>query len=144
MRTSLMIAGLAMAAAAMPRLAFAVEPLAGDPEAGHKTFTQICSLCHSDKKDTIKIGPPLYGAYGRQPGSYPTFHYSSALVNYGKTGSTDPSVTTGTPVTWQVSNLQVWEAGARLMIHGTKMSFPGLKTEKLRNDMIAYLQTLHD
>ena len=30
------------------------------------------------------------------------------------------------------------------MIHGTKMSFPGLKTEKLRNDMIAYLQTLHD
>jgi cytochrome c len=95
-------------------------------------------------KDTIKIGPPLYGAYGRQPGSYPTFHYSAALVNYGKTGSTDPNVTTGKPVTWQVSNLQVWEAGARQMIHGTKMSFPGLKTEKLRNDMIAYLQTLHD
>jgi cytochrome c len=143
MRFRLMIAGLALAAA-LPRAASADTPLAGDPEAGHKTFQQICSLCHSDKKDTIKIGPPLYGAFGRQPGSYPTFHYSADLKNYGATGNTDPGNTTGHPITWEVSNLQIWEAGARKMIHGTKMSFPGLKTDKQRNDMIAYLQTLHD
>ena len=65
-------------------------------------------------------------------------------MNYGKTGNTDVNNKTGSPITWQVSNLQVWEAGARKMIHGTKMSFPGLKSEKQINDMIAYLQTLHD
>ena len=131
--------------AALPRLALADStPLAGDPEAGHQTFKQICSLCHSDKKDTIKIGPPLYGAFGRQPGSYPGFHYSADLANYGKTGNTDPGNTAGQPIKWEVANLQVWEGGARKMIHGTKMSFPGLKTDKQRNDMIAYLQTLHD
>ena len=139
----LTLASLALAAA-LPRVALASEPLAGDPAAGKATFQQICSLCHSNQKDTIKIGPPLYGAYGRQPGSYPGFHYSADLKNYGATGSTDPSVTTGHPITWQVANLQIWEAGARKMLHGTKMSFPGLKTEKQRDDMIAYLQTLHD
>ncbi len=132
-------------AAALPRVAFAGgTPLAGDPAAGQQTFHQICSLCHSDRKDTVKIGPPLYGAFGRQPGSYPGFHYSADLVNYGKTGNTDPGNTSGQPITWQVANLQIWEAGARKMIHGTKMSFPGLKTDKQRNDMIAYLQTLHN
>ena len=145
MNTRLMLASLALAAAmnAGPALA-TTEPLAGDPAAGHQTFQQICSLCHSDKKDTIKIGPPLYGAFGRQPGSYPTFHYSADLKNYGATGNTDAANTVGHPITWQVANLQIWEAGARKMIHGTKMSFPGLKTDKQRNDMIAYLQTLHD
>jgi cytochrome c len=143
MSVRLMIASLALAAA-LPRAASADAALAGDPQAGHQTFQQICSLCHSDKKDTIKIGPPLYGAFGRQPGSYPGFHYSADLVNYGKTGNTDPGNTSGSPIKWEVANLQIWEAGARKMIHGTKMSFPGLKTDKQRNDMIAYLQTLHD
>jgi len=144
MHKILAIASLSFAVTAAPRIALAAQPLVGDPEAGHKTFQQICSLCHSNQKDTIKIGPPLYGAFGRQPGSYPGFHYSAALVNYGKTGNTSTDNTSGQPITWQVANLQVWEAGARNMIHGTKMSFPGLKTDKLRNDMIAYLQTLHD
>ena len=130
MRFRVMIASLALAAA-LPRAAAADStPLAGDPVAGHQTFQQICSLCHSDKKDTIKIGPPLYGAYGRIAGTYPGFHYSDGVKAYGKK--------------WEVENLRVWEAGARKMIPGTKMSFPGLKTDKDINDMIAYLQTLHD
>jgi cytochrome c len=143
MSNRLIFASLALAAVVNARPALA-GALAGDPEAGHKTYQQICSLCHSDKKDTIKIGPPLFGAYGRQPGSYPGFHYSADLVNYGKTGNTDPSNTTGSPITWKVENLQIWEGGARKMLHGTKMSFPGLKSDKQRDDIIAYLQTLHD
>ena len=137
MSTRMLIACLAVAAMALPRIAQAAD-LAGDPVAGKKTYQQICSLCHSDKKDTIKIGPPLYGAFGRQPGSYAGFKYSEDLQKYGKTGNN------GGPVTWQVANLQVWEAGARKMIPGTKMSFPGLKDPKQVNDIIAYLQTLHD
>jgi cytochrome c len=139
MNSRLILASLALAATINARPA-----LAGDAAAGHQTYQQICSLCHSDKKDTIKIGPPLFGAYGRQPGSYPGFHYSADLVNYGKTGNTDPSNTTGSPIIWKVENLQIWEAGARKMLHGTKMSFPGLKSEKQRDDIIAYLQSLHD
>jgi cytochrome c len=132
MRATLIIAGLALAVAAAPRTARAA-PLAGDPENGHKIFQSICALCHSNQKDTVKIGPPLYGAFGRKPGSYPNFHYSDALKAYGQT----------VPA-WDVTNLQVWEAGARKMIPGTKMSFPGLKDPKQRDDIIAYLQTLHD
>jgi len=143
MRIRVTLAVLALAAA-LPRIALAAEPLAGDPKAGEQTYHQICSLCHYNEKGKIKIGPPLYGAYGRQPGSFPGFHYSADLKNYGETGNTDPTNTVGHPITWQVANLQVWEAGARKMLHGTKMSFPGLKTEKQRDDMIAYLQTLHD
>ncbi len=131
MKTRLVLASLVLAAAGLPRLAMADAPaLTGDPEAGKQIYQQVCSLCHSNVKDTIKIGPPLYGAFGRKAASYPGFHYSEALKNSGKT--------------WDVESLRVWEAGARKDVPGTKMSFPGLKTDKQINDMIAYLQTLHD
>jgi cytochrome c len=105
------------------------EPLAGDPAAGHKIFQQICSLCHSDKEGVIKIGPPLWGDYGRKAGTFPGFHYSDAIKAYGQV--------------WSVATLQPWEESPRHVIPGTKMSFPGLKNPKDRNDIIAYLQTLH-
>jgi cytochrome c len=121
---------LTVAALTLTRPAIAATELAGDPAAGHEIYKSVCSLCHSDQKGVIKIGPPLYGAFGRKAGTFPGFHYSDAVKNSGKT--------------WDVPTLQVWEAGARKDIPGTKMSFPGLKTDKQINDMIAYLQTLHD
>ena len=131
MKMSLVLASMMVAAAGLPRTAFADAPtLAGDPAAGEQIYHQVCSLCHSNVKDTIKIGPPLYGSFGRKAGSFPGFHYSDAVKNSG--------------ITWDVASLRVWEAGARKDIPGTKMSFPGLKTDKQINDMIAYLQTLHD
>jgi cytochrome c len=129
-----LLTGLALSAAlAGPCYAAAAlnEPLAGDPEHGHQIYKQICSLCHSDKKGVIVIGPPLYGAYGRHAASYPGFHYSDALKTQAQW-------------VWDVPHLLIWEAGARKMVPGTKMSFPGLKNPKDRNDIIAYLQTLHD
>jgi cytochrome c len=130
MKTRLVLASLVLAAG-LPRAAFAdAAGLVGDPAAGQQLYQQVCSLCHSNLKDTIKIGPPLYGSFGRKAGTYPGFHYSDALKSSGKT--------------WDVESLRVWEAGARKDIPGTKMSFPGLKTDKQINDMIAYLQTLHD
>lgn len=134
MSVSRMVAAAALATLiALPGTAGAAlnEPLAGDPEHGHQIYKQICSLCHSDKKGVIVIGPPLFGAYGRHAASYPTFHYSEALKTQAQW-------------TWDVAHLQIWEAGARKMVPGTKMSFPGLKNPKDRNDIIAYLQTLHD
>jgi cytochrome c len=130
MKTRLVLASLVLAAG-LPRAALAdAQGLAGDPAAGLQIYQHVCSLCHSNVKDTIKIGPPLYGAFGRKAGTYPGFHYSEAVKNSG--------------ITWDVASLRVWEAGARKDIPGTKMSFPGLKTDKEINDMIAYLQTLHD
>jgi cytochrome c len=128
MRIRLTLACLAAIGLAAPRAH--ADALAGDPEAGHALYKQICSLCHSDKKGVIKIGPPLYGAFGRKAGSFPGYHYSDAVKNSG--------------YTWDVPTLQKWEAGAAKFIPGTKMSFPGLKSDKQINDMIAYLQTLHD
>jgi cytochrome c len=130
MRRSFMLAGFALCAAqAAPALA--ETPLAGDPAHGHQIYHQICSLCHSDKPGVVVIGPPLFGAFMRQPGSYPGYHYSDALKAFGVGKN------------WDVATLQVWEAGARADVPGTKMSFPGLKNPKDRDDIIAYLQTLH-
>ncbi len=124
-----LLAGLALSATiAAPALA--AEPLAGDPQHGLEIYKHICSLCHSNKKGVIVIGPPLYGAYGRKVASYPGYHYSEALK--------------AKDWTWDVPHLLIWEAGARKMVPGTKMSFPGLKNPKDRQDIIAYLQTLHD
>jgi len=121
---------LALAVAVIPAAAMAQEPLAGDPAGGEKIYHQICSLCHSNQKGVIKIGPPLYGDYGRVAGTYPGFHYSEQLKAFGRK--------------WDVATLRIWEAGPRKYVPGTKMTFPGLKTDKQINDMIAYLQTLHD
>lgn len=121
-----LIACLAAAVLATPCLARA----AGDPEAGHKVFQQTCSLCHSNVKGVVKIGPPLYGVFGRKAASYPGFNYSDALKASGKT--------------WDAATLEQWEAGARKLVPGTKMTFPGLKEPQQIADVIAYLQTLHD
>ena len=168
-----------LAAAIAPRLAHASDALVGDPKAGQQLYTQICSLCHSNLKDTVKIGPPLYGAYMRKAGTYPGFHYSDAVKNSGKTsfnkcmachsigegaknkvgpelngldgrksGTVDgynySDANKNSGITWNEAQFKEYIKDPKAKVPGTKMSFPGLKTDKQINDMIAYLQTLHD
>ena len=44
--------------------------------------------------------------------------------------------------TWDVETLNTYLADPRAVVPGTKMIFPGIKDEKERQDVIAYLETL--
>jgi cytochrome c len=130
MRYGLIFAGL-LAAAATHAARADDASLAGNADAGKHLYKTICTACHSNVKGKNgAVGPSLYGAYGAKAGQRPGFHYSDALKDSG--------------LTWDTPTLLKWEAGARDMIPGTKMTYPGLKNPQDRADIIAYLQTLHD
>jgi cytochrome c len=128
MRTSLIIAGL-LVAAALPRMAMADDE--GDPAAGKRIYKSICTACHSNVKGRNgAVGPSLYGVYGAKAGQRPGFSYSAALKNSG--------------LTWDTPTLLKWEAGAQKFVPGTKMTYSGLQSPQDRVNIIAYLKTLHD
>jgi cytochrome c len=99
----------------------------GDPEAGKAVFKQ-CGVCHTTEAGKNKIGPSLFGVTGRESASVPNFAYSEAMKNFKHT--------------WDNSTLENYLADPRKVVPGTKMIFVGLKDQKQRDDVIAYLDTL--
>jgi cytochrome c len=99
----------------------------GDPNAGKEVFKK-CAVCHSTVEGQNKVGPSLHGVVGRKAGSVPNYSYSSANKESG--------------LTWDEATLDKYLENPREVVKGTKMVFPGLKTEKDRQDVIAYLKTL--
>ena len=100
----------------------------GDPAAGEKVMKK-CLACHTLEPGKKKVGPSLHGVVGRTPGTLEGFRYSKAMVAFGEGGAV-----------WDVETLDAFLTGPRKFVKGTKMSFPGLKKEKDRADLIAYLQ----
>jgi cytochrome c len=100
---------------------------AGDAEAGKEVFKK-CSLCHATEAGKNKIGPSLAGVVGRDAGTAANFNYSDAMKNSKKK--------------WTPEELDTYLADPRKEVPGTKMIFPGLKDEKDRQNVIAYLETL--
>lgn len=99
----------------------------GDPEAGKVVFKQ-CVICHTTEAGKNKIGPSLFGVVGRESASVPNFAYSDAMKNFKHT--------------WDNGTLENYLADPRKVVPGTKMIFVGLKDQKQRDDVIAYLETL--
>jgi cytochrome c len=107
----------------------AAQARAQDAAAGEKVFKANCSICHSAQPGRNMVGPSLFSVVDRHSGEIPGFHYSDANKNSG--------------ITWTVATLDRYIAGPREVVPGTKMTFPGLKDQKQRADLIAYLATLH-
>lgn len=98
-----------------------------DAAAGAKVFKK-CSSCHTEKQGGgNKVGPNLYGIVGKQIGKTSGFSYSAAIA--GKGGS------------WTLENLDQWLANPKNFAPGTKMAFAGLKKDKDRANVIAYLKS---
>ena len=118
-----------LAFAAAPTLAQdAATGITGDAEAGAKVFRK-CAACHAVGADAEnKIGPVLNGVIGRVAGSHEGFDYSDAMLAAGEGG-----------MTWTPEELDAFLTNPKQHVPGTKMSFPGLRKDEDRADVIAYL-----
>jgi cytochrome c len=103
---------------------------AQDAAAGQKEFV-VCKACHQIGPGAkIAIGPVLNGVVGRKAGTYPGFEYSPANKDSG--------------IVWTPEELDKYLANPQAVVPHTKMIFPGLKDEKKRKDVIAYLEQFNE
>jgi len=96
----------------------------GDAAKGEKVFNK-CKACHSFKKN--KFGPNLAGVYGKPAASVAGYKYSKAMK--------------AANITWDEENLDKFLKKPKKFIKKTKMSFGGLKKEKDRENVIAYMKS---
>ena len=97
---------------------------------GAKVFKK-CSACHKLDDGNNSTGPFLYGVVGRPIASADGFGYSGAL-----SGMSDG--------TWTAEELDAFLTKPSSYASGTSMSFSGLKKQKDRVNLIAYLDSLDD
>lgn len=103
----------------------------GDATKGTTTFKKKCRVCHHvTKGDKAKIGPNLYGIHNRKAGLFEGFNYSKGLI--------------AADLTWDDATLDAYLLKPRDVIKKGKMMFAGVKKEKDRDDVIAYLKTLKE
>jgi cytochrome c len=100
---------------------------AADIEAGKTTFKK-CALCHTAEAGKNKVGPSLFGIVGRKSASLKNYDYSDAMKSFNHV--------------WTPQTLDTYLTDPQAMVPGTKMIFPGIKDNKERADLIAYLETL--
>src|SRR4051812_15829365 len=101
---------------------------AGDAKRGAQLFNE-CRACHSTQPGEHLTGPSLAHVWQRKAGTVESFQrYSDAIKRVD--------------VTWNEAALDKWLANPEAFIHGTSMTFAGLKQRKDREDVIAYLQAL--
>ena len=102
----------------------------GDAAAGEKVFKK-CKACHAVGDGAKnKVGPMLNGIVDNDIASVDGFKYSKAFVAKKAEG-----------LVWTEEMLDTYLTKPKKFIPGTKMSFAGLKKEKQRADVIAYLMT---
>ena len=103
--------------------------LAADPAAGEKIFKAQCGICHTVVAGENRIGPTLFGVFGRPAGAVPGFNYTADHKKLG--------------ITWDAATLDKYLTNPRAMVPDTSMVYAGLKDDTERADLVAYLETLH-
>lgn len=99
--------------------------LAQDVAAGEQSFRK-CAPCHSIGPDAQnKVGPELNGLDGRHSGTVEGFNYSDANKNSG--------------IVWNEAVFKEYVTDPRAKVPGTKMIFAGIKSQKERDDLWAYV-----
>jgi cytochrome c len=100
---------------------------AADISKGQALVAQQCSSCHTlNKGGAAGVGPNLYGIVGAKMFGQAGFSYSDA-VKAKANGN------------WNADNLSAWLQDPQGFAPGTAMSYPGVKNDQTRADVIAYL-----
>ena len=102
---------------------------AGDAAKGATYFKGRCSTCHTAEKGGInKIGPNLFGIFGRRAAATAGYSYSGPMKNSG--------------IVWTADKLTAFLHNPRLAVPGTKMTYAGIVRDEDVANTIAYLATL--
>jgi cytochrome c len=102
-----------------------------DPVAGEASAKK-CQACHDlSSASANKTGPGLYDVVERVIGSHPGFAYSAVLAEHQAKGEV-----------WSYDNLNHFLTAPKAFAPGTKMTFAGVKDDKERANIIAFLSTL--
>lgn len=119
MMTRLFVSLLALAATS-------AAATAGDVAAGQTSFKK-CTPCH-DVGETAKnkVGPILNGLDGRRSGTVAGYNYSESNKNSG--------------IVWSEATFKDYIKDPKAKMPGTKMVFPGLKTETEAEDLWSFLK----
>ncbi len=110
--------------------AFATSVYAeGNAAAGAIFFKGRCATCHTAAKGAgNKIGPNLFGVFGRRAAAVPDYNYSAAMKASG--------------IVWTMDRLKPYLTNPRGVLPGTKMTFAGIRKDEDNANTIAYLATL--
>ena len=96
----------------------------GDADKGAKVYKK-CKACHTlDEGGKNKVGPNLFGIFGRTAGTLEGYKFSKAFK--------------ASDVVWDEATLDEFLTKPKKFIPKTKMGFRGLKKESQRADLIAY------
>lgn len=88
-----------------------------------------CAVCHSVREgDNARVGPSLYGVYGREAGSLDGFAYSQAMAE--------------AEFVWNEETLSAFIENPQKFLRGNRMAFVGERDAETRAAIIAYLKTL--
>jgi cytochrome c len=95
-------------------------------EPGNAEF-QKCKICHTlnDGGDN-RVGPNLFGVFGRKAGSAAGFHYSDAIKQSG--------------IVWNDETLANFLRDPKDSLPGNRMSFPGITDETALHDVLQRLK----
>jgi cytochrome c len=91
-------------------------------------FNDYCRECHAFDKGDNRLGPSLYGVFGRKAGSVAGFDYSISLKSSN--------------ITWNEKTLDQWIADPNALIPGNNMGsvFSGVPDAATRAEIIAFLK----
>lgn len=97
----------------------------GDPVRGERVFNR-CKSCHEVERERNRNGPHLIGLFGRVSGAVEGFRYSPAMQD--------------AEIVWDEETLDGFLEDPRGYLRGNRMTFAGLRQERDRQDLIAYLK----
>ena len=113
------------AAAAAPGAKLEYASFTATAAAGEKVFAS-CRTCHVFDEGVNRVGPSLHKIVGRTAGQSPGYKYSEANKNSG--------------IVWSPQILFEYLKAPQAYMPGTKMSYPGVKDDQKRADLVAYLE----